>query len=88
MKIQINPVTVAFEVEANNIELRQGGYLLGSNEECRVRCLFYKDNDLVHDQKLITIPSALVEVWTDDQPIIDFVINQLGLPVAPEIEII
>lgn len=79
MKIQIEPVTVAFEVEANYVELRQGGYILGTNEECRVRVLFFRDSDLVYDQKVVIIPEELVAVWTDDQPLIDYVIDELSL---------
>lgn len=79
MKIQIEPVTVGFEIQANNVELKQGGYILGTNEECKVRVLFFKDNNLVHDQKIIVIPQELVEDWTDDQVLIDYVFNELGL---------
>jgi len=84
MKIQIEPIQVAFQTEANFIQLRQGGYVLGSNEACRVRLLFYKDGDLIDDQKIVEIPKELVILWNDnDQVLIDYVISTLGLVVVP-----
>lgn len=79
MKIQIKPISVGLDLEANYVEFRAGGYILGTNEECKVRCLFYKDGNLIHDSKVVTIPAELVEVWTDDTPLIDYVIDELGL---------
>jgi hypothetical protein len=56
------------------------GYILGSNDKCQVKCLFFKDNDLVNDSTIVEVPKELVQNWQDDDaPLIDYVINKLGL---------
>lgn len=79
MKIQITPTPISLKIKANFIQLRQGGYILGSNESCRVRVLFYDNENLVCDQNVVEIPANLVAQWEDDQPLIDYVINELNL---------
>lgn len=81
--INIEPVAIRFGIYATKVQLRQGAYILGSNDACRVRVLFYSDENLVDDSEVVEIPQNLVENWTDDQPIIDYVINELQLTVLP-----
>lgn len=87
MKINIIPIPIGFELEANNVELKQGGYTLGSNEGCRVRCLFYTDNDIQTVDRVVIIPKEMVINWEDDNVIIDYVLAELHLTKAPEQEI-
>lgn len=84
MKIQIQPIAIAFQQDANFIQLRQGGYILGTNEQCRVRVLFYNNNDFINDQTIIDIPQELVEDWTDNQILIDYAIETLGLTIVEQ----
>ena len=78
MKIQIQQVPIGLRQTADSIELFQGGYELGSNESCTVRVDYFSGSDLKTQEKII-IPQELVENWTDDQPIIDWVMNELDL---------
>ena len=79
MKIKIQEIPVAFTVSANYIQLRQGAYILGSNEGCKVRVLFFKGENLVNDQQIVEIPANIVANWVDDTEMIDYVINELNL---------
>lgn len=84
--INIENVTIGFNQIANAVELIQGGYTLGSNEGCKVKANFFDGNNL-KTQVVVTIPSEIVEEWTDDQPLIDYVLNELGLIVKPNVEV-
>jgi len=84
--INIENVTIGFNQIANAVELIQGGYILGSNEGCKVKANFFDGTDL-KTQVLVTIPSEIVAEWTDDQPLIDYVLNELGLIVKPNVEV-
>ena len=84
--INIENVTIGFNQIANAVELVQGGYILGSNEGCKVKVSFFEDTNL-KTQVVVVIPSELVAEWTDDQPLIDYVLNELGLIVKPNEEI-
>lgn len=78
--IQIEPINVGLRETANFIQLFQGGYALGSNDGCKVKVQYFDGTDLKAEEK-VEIPAELVAEWTDDQPIIDYVINTLGLVV-------
>jgi len=84
--INIENVTIGFNQIANAVELIQGGYILGSNEGCKVKVKFFDDTNL-KTQVVVVIPSELVAEWTDDQPLIDYVLNELGLIVKPNVEV-
>ena len=84
--INIENVTIGFNQTANAVELIQGGYTLGSNEGCKVKANFFDGTNL-KTQVLVTIPSEIVAEWTDDQPLIDYVLNELGLIVKPNEEV-
>lgn len=84
--INIKNVTIGFNQTANAVELIQGGYTLGSNEGCKVKANFFDDANL-KTQVVVTIPSEIVAEWTDDQPLIDYVLNELGLIVKPNVEV-
>jgi len=81
--IKIENVTIGFNQIANGVELIQGGYQLGSNEGCKVKVNFFVDNDFKL-QVLVDIPSPLVINWINDDEIIAYVLNDLGLVVKPE----
>lgn len=80
--INIENVSIGFNQIANAVELIQGGYTLGSNEGCKVRANFFDGTNL-KTQVVVVIPSEIVATWTDDQPLIDYVLNELGLIVLP-----
>ena len=82
MRINIEPVAIGFNEFANGVELRQGGYILGSTENCKVRVQFFADTNLKLE-KFVEIPLNLVTTRIDYQPIIDYVIENLGLTVLP-----
>jgi len=84
--INIENVTIGFNQIANAVELVQGGYILGSNEGCKVKVNFFDDANL-KTQVVVVIPSELVAEWIDDQPLIDYVLNELGLIVKPNVEV-
>jgi hypothetical protein len=84
--IRIENVSIGFNQIANAVELIQGGYQLGSNEGCKVKVSFFEDTNL-KTQVVVFIPSDLVSEWTDDQPMIDYVLNELGLIVKPNVEV-
>jgi hypothetical protein len=84
--IRIENVTIGFNQIANAVELIQGGYTLGSNEGCKVKVNFFEDINL-KTQVVVVIPSDLVSEWIDDQPLIDYVLNELGLIVLPNVEV-
>jgi hypothetical protein len=84
--INIKNVTIGFNQIANAVELVQGGYILGSKEGCKVKVNFFEDVNL-KTQVVVVIPSELVAEWTDDQPLIDYVLNELGLIVKPNEEV-
>lgn len=78
--INIENVTIGFNQIANGVELIQGGYILGSNEGCKVKVNFFEDTNFKL-QIVVNIPSELVDVWTEDQPMIDYTLAELGLVV-------
>jgi len=84
--INIENVTIGFNQIANGVELIQGGYILGSNEGCKVKANFF-DGVNLKTQVVVVIPSEIVEDWTNDQPMIDYVLNELGLIVKPNVEV-
>jgi hypothetical protein len=84
--IKIENVSIGFNQVANGVELIQGGYILGSNEGCKVKVNFFEDVNL-KTQVVVVIPSDLVSKWIDDQPLIDYVLNELGLIVKPNEEV-
>lgn len=84
--INIENVTIGFNQIANAVELIQGGYTLGSNEGCKVRANFFEGTNL-KTQVVVVIPSEIVAEWTDDEPLIDYVLNELGLIVKPNVEL-
>jgi len=84
--INIENVTIGFNQIANAVELVQGSYTLGSNECCKVKVEFFEDTNL-KTQVVVVIPSEIVAEWTDDQPLIDYVLNELGLIVKPNEEV-
>lgn len=84
--INIENVSIGFNQIANAVELIQGGYTLGSNDGCKVKANFFEDNNL-KTQVVVVIPSEIVATWTDDQPLIDYVLNELGLIVKPNLEV-
>ena len=84
--INIENVTIGFNQIANAVELIQGSYILGSNEGCKVKANFFHGTNL-KTQVVVVIPSEIVAEWTDDQPLIDYVLNELGLIVKPNVEV-
>ena len=84
--INIENVTIGFNKIANGVELIQGGYILGSNEGCKVKANFF-DGVNLKTQVVVVIPSEIVATWIDDQPLIDYVLNELGLIVKPNVEL-
>ena len=84
--INIENVTIGFNQIANAVELIQGGYTLGSNEGCKVKANFF-DGVNLKTQVVVVIPSEIVATWTDDEPLIDYVLNELGLIVKPNVEV-
>jgi len=84
--INIENVTIGFNQIANAVELIQGSYTLGSNEGCKVKANFFDGTNL-KTQVVVTIPSEIVVTWTNDQPLIDYVLNELGLIVKPNVEV-
>jgi len=85
--IKIENVTIGFNQVANGVELIQGGYQLGSNEGCKVKVNFFVDNDFKL-QVLVAIPAELIVNWINDDEIIAYVLNDLGLVVKPEESIV
>lgn len=82
MNIQIEPIKLnrfdTFEVD--NVRLIQGGYVLGSNSQpCKVKVEFFSGVDKKDDSTRVDIPNELIESWTDDESLIYYVINELGL---------
>ena len=84
--INIENVTIGFNQIANGVELIQGSYTLGSNDGCKVKANFFDGTDL-KTQVVVVIPSEIVATWTDDQPLIDYVLDELGLIVKPNAEL-
>jgi hypothetical protein len=60
MKINIKPIIVGLRETADNVELFQGGYELGSNDACTVKVKYFSGNDIKVEEK-ITLPKELVE---------------------------
>ena len=85
MKIQIEPIVVGLRETANFIELFQEGYALGSNIGCKVKVQYFNGNDLKVEER-IEIPAKLIADWTDDQTLIDYVIETLELVVVEQEE--
>ena len=81
--IKIENVTIGFNQVANGVELIQGGYQLGSNEGCKVKVNFFVDNDFKL-QVLVAIPAELIVNWINDDEIIAYVLNDLGLVIKPD----
>jgi hypothetical protein len=84
MKIQ--EISVGLRQTANNIKLIQFDYALGSNEGCKVKVQYFNDDNLKIEE-LLELPSEIVAEWTDDQPLIDYVLNELGLIVKPNVDL-
>ena len=80
--INIENVTIGFNQVANGVELIQGGYQLGSNEGCRVKANFFVNADFKL-QVIVNIPSDLVADWSNDNSIIQYVLNELKLVEKP-----
>jgi hypothetical protein len=79
MKIQIEPINIRFNLQATEVQLRQGGYLLGSNESCKVKVLFFSEGNLIDDSQVVEIPAEIVNNWENDEPLIDYVFSELNL---------
>lgn len=81
MNIQIEPVSVGFKIEADSIKITQGGYVLGSGNGAKCKVEFFSGVDKVCEQT-IALPSSIIQPWVDDEPVIDYVVNELELVVV------
>lgn len=84
--IKIENVTIGFNQIANAVELIQGSYQLDIENGCEVKVNFFEDNNL-KSEVLVDIPKEVVAAWTtDNQVLINYVLNKLGIIVLPNLE--